>query len=134
MCKLRPSFRVIAFFVIFSSQLMVTSFVNANNDESSFVNSYSSIKDDVEIIPNTYRNNVNDFEIVPNLNGNVSIDGRSGKLYQYDDFMGSIDMYPDINSYDYGELKYNNKITKNFNNILNIIQFSVFLSMKILIC
>lgn len=110
MCILRPSIRVVAIFAIISSQLMVTSFVYANGnakigstDESSFVTNY----DDVEIIPNTYRNNLDDFEMVPNINGNVSIDGRSGKLYQYDDFMGSIDMYPDVNTYDYGELKPN---------------------------
>lgn len=36
-----------------------------------------------------------DVENIPITNGNVSFDGRSGRLYNYDDYyMGSIDQYP----------------------------------------
>lgn len=44
-----------------------------------------------------------DVESVPAINGNVSIGNRSGKLYNYDDYLGSIDMYPDYGNYDYGK-------------------------------
>lgn len=41
------------------------------------------------------------FEIV---GGNLSSSARSGKLYQYNEFLGSIDSYyPDSNNYNYGE-------------------------------
>lgn len=35
-------------------------------------------------------------------NGNASIGSQTGKLYNYDDYMGSIDMY-DYGNYDYGK-------------------------------
>lgn len=49
-----------------------------------------------------------DVESVPIYNSNVSIGNRSGKLYNYDDYLASIDMYPgyDQNGYDYGEQKF----------------------------
>lgn len=49
-----------------------------------------------------------DVESVSPVNGNVSFNGRSGRLYNYDDYyMGSLDQYPsygpDQNGYDYGK-------------------------------
>lgn len=44
-----------------------------------------------------------DVESVPVYNnGNTSMGNRSGKLYNYDDYLGSIDMYPSYPGYDQG--------------------------------
>lgn len=48
-----------------------------------------------------------DVESVSPVNGNVSLNGHSGRLYNYDDYyMGSLDLYPQYgpdSGYDYGK-------------------------------
>lgn len=65
-----------------------------------------SVTNDVEMLaPNNYLHATDfiDSNSGSMTNGNVSLANRSGKLYQYDDFMGSLD-FPEPNNYDYGEL------------------------------
>lgn len=68
-----------------------------------------------------YLHNMNDdVETVPT---NVSIGSTySGKLYNYDDYFGSIDMNPETNTYDYG--KWNTRFHFSFESLSNYIGHS----------
>lgn len=105
-----PTLYFIAFFLIYANHINgdVDINVNQNTDELSVdglivtneaeLNSEKTVANDSE--------NIDDVEInissVPSAN--VSLGNRSGKLYQYDEFYGSLDGYPDYNNmYDYGE-------------------------------
>lgn len=54
-----------------------------------------------------------DVESVSPVNGNVSFNGQSGRLYNYDDYyMGSLDQYPQYGpdqGYDYGKYQSTNR-------------------------
>lgn len=72
----------------------------------------ASLTDDGHFLDNDqYLHDISgsDVESVPAYNsGNTSMSNRSGKLYNYDDYLGSIDMYPgypgyDQSGYDYGK-------------------------------
>lgn len=106
--------RFIAFCAIIAIQHRLPLFVIANIDgnDGSFsgnvnlFDNHHSATDDVEMLPNSYlQNSEIGFDNVQTINGNVSIGSgnRSGKLYQYDEYMGSVDEYPGDDGYDYGE-------------------------------
>lgn len=65
------------------------------NDNGNFFHSDGEMMEnsDVETVPIT----------VGNDGGNASIGNHAGKLYNWDDYMGSIDMYSENGDYDYGE-------------------------------
>lgn len=101
----------IAFFAIFSElrilrSVMVNAEMDVNLMESNGKSAHehdASLTSDSSFFDNEqYLHNMNDdVETVPT---NVSIGSTySGKLYNYDDYFGSIDMNPETNTYDYGK-------------------------------
>lgn len=95
----------IAFFAIYSVMVNAELDVNIMGSDAKIHEHDASYTSDSSFFDNQpYLHNINDdVESVP-INGNTSISNLSGRLYNYDDYMGSIDMYPDPNNnYDYGE-------------------------------
>lgn len=70
------------------------------NDNSNFFHSDGDMmmmeNSDVESVPITIGNGGGG-----SIGGNASIGNHAGKLYNYDDYMGSIDMYSESGDYDY---------------------------------
>lgn len=99
----------IAFFAIFSRQPMFGRLVNAESDINIIETNgkhphehHASLTSDGNFFDTDHYFGQSDVEAVPAINGNMSIGSHSGKLYNYDDYMGGLDMYPD-SGYDYGK-------------------------------
>lgn len=62
----------------------------------------ASLTSDAQFFTGNQYSDDNDVESI-SFGGNMSIGSRSGRLYNYDDYMGQLDVFPDGSNYDYGE-------------------------------